>query len=116
MKVSVLFFVAARRDVRKSGGHFFSRGKETPPQTPKEKSLVQLCSQIPFSVVGLLPEARGKSAGASVRHVIPLAPLAADVFLIQAGSALSLPLGGRWQPEGLTDEGDCGHGRGPAKR
>ena len=61
MKVSVLFFVAARRDVRKSGGHFFSRGKETPPQTPKEKSLVLTCSQVSFLVEGLLPEKGGKA-------------------------------------------------------
>lgn len=45
------------------------------PQTPKEKSLVLTCSQIPSFVEGLLPEARGKSTGASVRHVAPLAPL-----------------------------------------
>ena len=75
MKVSVLFFVAARRDVRKSGGHFFSRGKETPPQAPKEKSLVLTCSQVSFLVEGLLLIDRGKSAGASVRPVVPLAPL-----------------------------------------
>ena len=45
------------------------------PQTPKEKSWVLTCSQTPFSVGGLLPEARGKSTGASVRHAVLLAPL-----------------------------------------
>ena len=99
MKVSVLFFVAARRDVRKSGGHFFSRGKETPPQAPKEKSLVLTCSQIPFSVAGLLPVVSGKSTGASVRPVVPLAPLAADVCLTE-GWSLAFPLGEGGSPKG----------------
>ena len=89
--------MVARRDMRKSGGYFFSfSGKgdlasiagQPPlkmrhrlifstlrPQTPKEKSWVLTCSQTPFSVAGLLPVDRGKSAGVSVRHVIPLAPL-----------------------------------------
>ena len=84
-------------NVRLSGGHFFSfSGKgdlagiagqpalkmrhrrifqTLRPQTPKEKSLVLTCSQIPFSVGGLLPEDRGISTGVSVRHAILLAPL-----------------------------------------
>ena len=83
------------------------------PQTPKEKSLGQTCSQFPFSVGGLLPVDRGKSTGASVRHVVLLAPLGRRRGLDRR-LVLSLPLGGRWQPEGLTDEGNCGHGKGPA--
>ena len=94
-------------NVRKSGGHFFSvLGKgdlagiagqpalkmrhrriflTLRPQTPKEKSLVLTCSQFPFSVGGLLSVDRGISTGASVRPVVLLAPLAADVYLIQLG-------------------------------
>ncbi len=94
--------MVARRDMRKSGGYFFSfSGKgdlasiagQPPlkmrhrlifstlrPQTPKEKSLVQTRSQIPFSLEGLLPIDRGTSTGASVRPVVPLAPLPLTCF------------------------------------
>ena len=69
------------------------------PQTPKEKSLVLPCSQIPFPVGGLLLEARGKNTGASVRSVVPLAPLAADVCLTEDWS-LAFPLGEGGSPKG----------------
>ena len=93
----IFYRLIARRDVRLSGGHFFSlSGKgdlagiagQPPlkmrhrrifftlrPQTPKEKSLVLTWAQFPFSVGDLLSVDKGKSTGASVRPVVPLAPL-----------------------------------------
>ena len=56
-------------------GMFLFPGKRNIPQTPKEKSLVLTCSQIPFPVESLLPEGGGKNTGVSVRHAVPLAPL-----------------------------------------
>ena len=49
--------------------------KKKPPPDPQRKVLVLTWAQIPFLVGGLLPVDRGKSTGASVRPVVPLAPL-----------------------------------------